>query len=365
MKTIVWITPDYFYDVDWPIIRSLKNYYDIKWYVIWGTGSLRKKPNNDDVTSFIQLKYRYRDIRIIKQYWSIIREVKRINPVVVYNAFLGMPYFLPLLFNIIGSKKIIFEGHEINPYVSANHDKLSVAYARYNIRKVGHVQVFSKHAAEEFKQLYPGHDCTYVPMVPKDYGDPSRIIEHGGKRVFLFFGSVRSTKRFDVLLEAFLALDDSHSQKAELWVYGKCDGPEKEKYESMISGNENIKTMFDFVPDELVPELFYSSSYLVQPYQQITQSGPMMIAYNYGLPIIASDIEGFKERITDGENGFLFKKNDVNDLRRVLQLCIDQSDGTYNQIKENAIAFARNEYSPDVVLDKYKTMIDDFIAKNE
>lgn len=363
-KAIVWITPDYFYDVDWPIIKNLKHYYDIKWYVIWGAGSLRNKPSNDDIYKFVQLNYRYRDLRIIRQYWGIIKEIKGINPVVVYNAFLGMPFFLPLLFNLFGKKNVVFEGHEIDPYVSASHDRLSVAYARYNLKNVGHVQVFSKHAEMEFHRLYPGRNCTYVPMVPKDYGKPNRYIEHKNKTAFLFFGGIRSTKRFDVLLDAFLNLDENYSSRAELWVYGNCSGEERGKYLQSILGHNNIKVLFDFVPDELIPDLFTSASYLVQPYQQITQSGPMMIAYNYGLPIIASDIDGFKERIKDGENGFLFKKNDVTDLKRILEFCIDQKEEDYRRIKENAISFAVKEYAPDIVLAKYRDMLDKFIAQN-
>ena len=365
MKKIVWITPDYFYDVDWPIIDRLKDYYSIKWYVIWGAGSLREKPSNDNISSLIQLNYRYRDIRIIGTYWRIIKELKKISPDIIYNAFGGLPYFLPILFAFFNSKKIIYEGHEIDPYVSANHDRLSVLYARYNLRKVGHIQVFSKHSESEVHRLYPGKECTYVPMVPKHYGVPSQIIDHGDRVVFLFFGGLRPTKRFDVLLKAFLSLDSNHFRKAELWVYGNCEGQDKENYLKAIKGISNIKTMFDFVPDDMIPNLFCSASYLVLPYQQITQSGPMMIAYNYNLPMIATDLEGFSERINDGENGYLFKRNDVDELKRVLVHCIDQSASDYQIIKDNAKIFAEREYSLDVVIEKYRRMLDNFIAKNE
>lgn len=364
-KRIVWITPDYFYDVDKPIINKLRDFYDIKWYVIWGYGSLREVPNNKDIYKLIRLNYRYRDLRVIRYYGSIISDIKQLRPVIIYNAFLGMPFFLPMLFSSFSRKCIIFEGHEINPYVSETHDRISVAYTRYNLNNVGLVQVFSKYSQREFRDMYPGTDCTYIPMVPKDYGRPKNIIEHGDKKVFLFFGGIRSTKRFDVLLDAFLSLDSVHSQNSELWVYGNCDREEKEKYEQIIRGRENIRSLFGFVPDDLIPDLFCSATYLVQPYQQITQSGPMMIAYKYGLPIIASDIEGFKERITDGENGYLFKRNDVDDLKRVLVHCIDQSASDYHRIKDNANIFAEREYSLDVVIEKYRQMLDNFIAKNE
>ena len=202
-------------------------------------------------------------------------------------------------------------------------------------------------------------------MVPKEYGEPLELVEHEKRTVFLFFGKVyRVLKRFDLLLDAFLSLDDEHSRKSELWVYGKCDGEERCKYEKMIDGHDNIKAMFDFVPDSMIPVLFSSASYLVQPYQKITQSGPTMIAYNYNLPIIASNIDGFKERVNDRKNGYLFEKDSVDALKHVLEICIDQSESEYKTIKKNLQQFVDQEYSKKAVIHKYCNMLDSFIKRN-
>ena len=361
-KRLVWITPDYFFDTDSTIVGNLCEYYDIRWYVIWGKGSLRAFPDDKNIFKLIVSPYRYRDLRVIKLYFSLFKEIRKFDPAIIYNGFSGIPFFYPLLFLMFDRHRVIHEGHEIDPYVSVVHDKLTVSYVKYYLRRVGHTQVFSKHAEQKFHKLYPGQKCTYVPMVPKDFGPAKKTIDHGDRTVFLFFGGVRSTKRFDVLLDAFLALDKEHSKKAELWVYGKCDGEDRVKFDQMIEGHDNIKTMFDFVPDEMVPDLFCSSSYLVQPYQQITQSGPMMIAYNYNLPVIATDIDGFTERIGNGKNGYLFETNNPNDLKRVLEICIDQSKDEYNSIKENVRKKVEQEYSLDAVIKKYCTMLDCFMS---
>lgn len=367
-KRLIWITPDYFFDTDKLIVGNLQDYYEIRWYVIWGKGSLLNKPHDKYIYKFIELKYRNRDLRIVKFYLSLIREIKAFNPDVLYNGSYGIPFFYPLLFCLFDRNKIIHEGHEIDPYVAIENKKLTVSdylsvfYTKYYLKRVGLTQVFSKHSELKFHQLYPGRQCVYVPMVPKDFGAPRQVIGHGNKTVFLFFGKVyRTLKRFDLLLDAFLALDKNYLERAELWVYGKCGDEDKNKYEQMITGHDNIKTMFDFVPDELIPELFSSASYLVQPYQKITQSGPTMIAYNYNLPIIASNIEGLKERIQDGVNGYLFEVDNVNDLKRVLEICIDQNESEYSKIKNNLKAFVEKEYSPKSVINKYRDMLDTFI----
>jgi glycosyltransferase involved in cell wall biosynthesis len=126
----------------------------------------------------------------------------------------------------------------------------------------------------------------------------------------------------------------------------------------MAVGHENIILKLRFVPDDMVANLFCSSTYLVLPYERITQSGHMMIAYNYNTPLIGSNIAGFKERIKDGENGYLFKNGDVADLKRLLEQCIDQDDEEYNRIKRNSMRFVDEEYSPKVVIRRYREMLD-------
>ena len=87
----------------------------------------------------------------------------------------------------------------------------------------------------------------------------------------------------------------------------------------------------------------------------------MMIAYNYNLPIIASDIEGFRERINNGVNGYLFKKNDIEDLKRILELCINQTPEEYERIRSNAKRFSDLEYGVDSIINKYKIMLNSHI----
>ena len=76
-----------------------------------------------------------------------------------------------------------------------------------------------------------------------------------------------------------------------------------------IDGCSSISTYFKRIDDCEIAELFTKHDFLMLPYEDVAQSGPHMIAYYYNLPVIASDIEGFAERVIDGENGYLFKRN--------------------------------------------------------
>lgn len=363
-KKIVWITPDCFYDVDWPIVDRLVDYYDLKWFVLWTKGTNRVKPINKNIYKFIQIPYRGRDLRVIGIYYKLLKEIKSLNPEIIYNGYDGDPYFYPMAFAMMDRKRFIMEGHEPNPYRRGVHTKMVVKCLTWDINHIGHVQVFSRFTEKEFHQMYPKTECTYIPMVPKDFGEPNEHMDFKGRKSFLFFGGVRPAKRLDILLKAFAALSDEYQKKAQLLVYGKCDGKKAKEYEAIVENAKNVELHFEFASDDIIPTLFTSVDYLVLPYQEVTQSGPNMIAYNYNLPVIATDIDGFTERITDGEDGYFFPVNDVDALKRLLEKCIDQPKEEYLRIKENMTKRVEQEYSPKVVIEKYKDMIDYVIKKN-
>jgi len=49
-------------------------------------------------------------------------------------------------------------------------------------------------------------------------------------------------------------------------------------------------------------------------------------AMQYGIPCIVSDQTGQSEYINNGENGFVFKSEDIKELTRLLMFCIDNKD---------------------------------------
>ena len=51
------------------------------------------------------------------------------------------------------------------------------------------------------------------------------------------------------------------------------------------------------------------------------ETGPLVVmeAFQYGRPVICSDIGGMSERVTDGVNGLHFRRRDPDDLARKMQ----------------------------------------------
>ena len=58
-----------------------------------------------------------------------------------------------------------------------------------------------------------------------------------------------------------------------------------------------------------------------------------MMALSYGRPVLVSDLEPFKETLSDNENGFFFKSEDINDLAKKLSLLLSDSQNLHRAQK--------------------------------
>ena len=101
------------------------------------------------------------------------------------------------------------------------------------------------------------------------------------------------------------------------------------------------------------------------PYREVTQSGPLMIAFNYGILPIVSDLGGFKEHITDNINGFLFKSESSNDLAKVMEKTINLSEDQRWKIKKGLCKYVDYEFDLARITKKYIDFFNAIIERNQ
>ncbi|MDZ4752029.1 MAG: glycosyltransferase [Flavobacteriales bacterium] len=131
-----------------------------------------------------------------------------------------------------------------------------------------------------------------------------------GRKVLLFFGLIREYKGLDILLEAFSQLDKNY----HLIIAGEAYGDFK-PYQLAIDSSplkDNITCINRYVGDHEVPTLFSAADIVVLPYRSATQSGITAVAFHFGLPVIATNVGGLAETISDGVTGLIALKPDSN-----------------------------------------------------
>lgn len=146
--------------------------------------------------------------------------------------------------------------------------------------------------------------------------------------VLLLFGHIKEVKGPDLLIRAMPRILSDHPATV-LCIAGRPQGKDFSEYEALIESQQivsNCKTFIRFIDNDELP-LFYSASDLVVlPYRRIYQSGVLVLAMGYAKPVVVSDLPGMVEIVTDGETGFVFKSEDVEELANVISRALSNPD---------------------------------------
>jgi D-inositol-3-phosphate glycosyltransferase len=125
--------------------------------------------------------------------------------------------------------------------------------------------------------------------------------------VILFFGYIRKYKGLDILLRAMPQIIEQLPE-IRLIVAGEFYGDEQD-YRTLIEElripSKNLLLVNDYIPNEEVPLYFSAANAAVVPYRSATQSGIVQIAYNFDVPVIATNVGGLPEIVKDGTSGLI------------------------------------------------------------
>ena len=331
-KRLLYITNDSNWDTDISILPNLASHYRLEVYCL-----SQKDPE--------VRKYKVKTLpdNALLHDCQFGRSKK--NPIMIFASFI---YGLRVLFasrkatTIWVMDNIVWYGYLFILFALANrvivsiHNYVDHTDARrwekkmksYAIKKFKYFHFHSAAQEMAFQKDYPEKCSFYTKMPVKDFGLAEERIElfDNHNRTFLFFGSIREYKRPDLFIEASNKLKD----KANFIIAGT--GPHWGSVQHLIDADNPIKCFIRMIDNSEIPSLFSSVDFLVLPYDDSTQSGPLLTAYNYNLPAIASSLPYFKEMIDNGKTGFLFDSGDIYSLLRAIETAIHLSDEEYKDL---------------------------------
>lgn len=138
--------------------------------------------------------------------------------------------------------------------------------------------------------------------------------------LLLFFGLVRRYTGLDLLIDAVGDLAARRS-RLHLIVAG-------EFYEERRATDERLEqlgirdrvTLLDrYIPDADVPLWFSAADVVVQPYRSATQSGVVQTAFQFGRPIIVTDVGALGQSVTHGVDGLVVPPGDPGALASAIE----------------------------------------------
>ena len=155
----------------------------------------------------------------------------------------------------------------------------------------------------------------------------------------IYVGRLSREKGLTALLKAFKGLPD-----LKLVMLG--EGPQELELKRFVRDNDMQNVEFQgFVDGEAKRNIIQKALFLVFPSECYESFGYTIIeGYGCGVPVIASDLGGARELVTEGETGYLFQPGDPEDIQRKVNRMLEDRDKLL-QMKENALALAKEKYT--------------------
>jgi len=306
-------------------------------------------------------------VRIIRYYARLMWYAAVSEPPIFHilwnNKFEVFDRSLLMLYYRALGKRVVLTAHNVN---RAKRDSRDSVINRVSLRiqyaLCHHVFVHTPLMKDELVGDF-GVPATKVTVIPFGLNDTNvstdmtsrdargKLGIRDDEKVLLFFGQIAPYKGLEHLVAAVAQLKAA-GKSARLIVAGKVkQGSEDywDRIERLIDrtglASSTIRRI-QFIPDDDVEIYFKAADALMLPYVDVFQSGVLVLAYNFGLPVLATNVGSINVHVVEGETGFVCRPGDPPALADMIDRYY--SSTLFTQLSErrgNIRRFARERYS--------------------
>ncbi len=155
----------------------------------------------------------------------------------------------------------------------------------------------------------------------------------------LFFGNIRRYKGVDVLVRALAVVEKVLDVEVAIAGEFYIDPSPLRRLADELGVAHRICWHDQYVSNEQVPALFRSSDVVVLPYRDASQSGVVPLAYEFDVPVIATDVGGLSEVVLEGRTGFLVPTDDPRALAEAIIRYFQE--GRKSEFQQNIRSFKK------------------------
>ena len=230
--------------------------------------------------------------------------------------------------------------------------RIAVGVITFVIEKADAIKFINEQMKERFLAKLRRHTVhgTFFEYAPTDvFTDGER--EYGD--YVLFVGFPFYLKGVDILIKAFNMISDKHP-RFKLKIIGHFT--ELEPFASLAEGNDKISFHKALYYDEIVRE--FKNCYCFALASR-TEGLPRVLieAMASGKAVVASNVGGIPTIVQDGETGFLFESENVDDLAGKLDILLSDPD-LARRLGLSGERFVERNFSPDRYLENFGAMLD-------
>lgn len=322
-------------------------------------------------------------IRILVYYFKLVKYAACTDNKIFHIQWMNkFVYFdrtiLNFYYKILG-KKIIYTAHNIDETERDGGNSLMHRLTlKFMYKITDHIIVHTAKMKQQLVQNFdvPKGKISVIPhgihnAIPETsltcFEARKKLLLDSDDKVIIFFGNIVPYKGLEYLLLALKKLIKKH-HNLKLIIAGRInqDKSYKKKIYSIINDNDLNKFIIkrtEYIPDEEIELLFKSADLCVLPYVYIFQSGILFVSYNFGLPVVATDVGSLKHEIVEGKTGFMCKSKDADDLAQIIDFYF-QSD-LYANLTRNRVLireYANEKYAWEKIGEKTRDVYRNFLS---
>ena len=247
----------------------------------------------------------------VKQKIQIKKALKNYRIKAVYSPM--STFWTKAINDIFKNAKKIVVNHDPIPHSGAR--KLSIWLMERPYQSADMIIVHSKTFLVETRKKY--NKVEYLPLgkhnIYKYQNNKTSIIEYNKDKInFLMFGRITKYKGIDLLIEAYKLLEEKYDGITTLSIVGNGNF---QPYMDEFSKLHSARLINRWIRDEEVESVFSGTNLIsVCPYKDATQSGVILVSYDYSVPVIASRTGGIEEQVWNLKTGVLINPDNVYDL---------------------------------------------------
>lgn len=302
---IVFITSESMLDHSYTMINELRKAAELDAYILAKsqTAELAEYCRRLGVNFVKRLSFSnpfslLKEIKFFKKLKSHRADIVWFNRTTFYQTLIVRFFFRNFLINV--------HDVELHPEEKDYHGIITQKLIFAFFKK--HIAVMSKTQQGIFEKKYGFKPYLLQLPVIDYYKEIADHIDPGAgednKVKFFFFGSVMPYKGIEKLLEAAEMLAAKYDDFS-VGIYGKINY-NRQELESRIRANSKITLDNRFIDYKDIATIFSANDVIIIPYIQVSQCGPLLIAYAQNVPVITSSLPGFREYVDDGQSGFMF-----------------------------------------------------------
>lgn len=309
-----------------------------------------KYPIRPEVEHFAFDKPRLRQpLRQLASVRELLRRIDAFQPDVVHFQQ-GHLWFNFVLKRLRQKYPLVITVHDPRHHAGDTVSKKTPQWVMdHGFRQAHHAIVHGGALAPQVHDLFgvPEERIHVIPHVAMGCGfdGHSNSAAANDDKSILFFGRIYEYKGLEYLIRSQPQVNAA-VPNAKFVIGGR--GDDFGRYEAMMNDRDRFEVHNRWLSDEERAEMFQQASIVVLPYIEATQSGVVPVAYNYGRPVVATDVGALSECVDDEKTGLLVPPRDVDALANAMIRLL--TDDSLRQTMGNAAREKlQQELAPEVV----------------